>query len=68
VRRTDFWSNESGAAVIERAILACVVALVILRLIDSGLSPVELVRRAAFLAEVLVTDEELGQTPFPLQK
>jgi len=63
VRRTDFWSNESGSAVIERAILACVAALVIVSLIASGLTPAELLQRAALLTDALIATGERPWTP-----
>jgi Flp pilus assembly pilin Flp len=44
------WSDESGATVIEHAILVCVVALVAVTLVGSGLSPGRALRSVAFMA------------------
>ena len=57
------WSNESGATVVEHAILACAVALVIVTFVGSGLSPRVMVRSAAYIADALLTgDDEDGST------
>jgi Flp pilus assembly pilin Flp len=45
------WSDESGATVIEHGILICVIALVIVTLVGSGLSPSMFLRSVSYLAD-----------------
>lgn len=60
--RRGFWSNESGATVIEHGILSCVVALVIVAAVASGLSPRAMLERIALIAASVTACEE-GSTP-----
>lgn len=50
MRPRRIWSNESGASVVEHAILSCVVGLVIASAVASGLSPREMLAKIAFIA------------------
>ena len=50
-------SDESGATVVEHAILACVIALVIVSLVGSGLTPRSALRSAVYLADTMLTGD-----------
>jgi hypothetical protein len=65
----DFWSSESGTVVIERAVLACAVALVISVMVGSGLGPGAIVRRVAVIAEVFFAGGKSETTiPEPISR
>jgi Flp pilus assembly pilin Flp len=63
VRPSGFWSNESGATVVEHAILSCVVALVIVAAVASGLTPSAMLQRAALIAALFTTCEDGAAGP-----
>ena len=50
-RLRRLFSDEGGATVVEHAIMVCVIALVIVSLAGSGLTPKSVVRTAAYLLE-----------------
>ena len=47
------WSDDGGATVVEHAILVCVVALVAVTLVASGLSPKVALRSVALMADTV---------------
>jgi hypothetical protein len=65
MRRIGFASDESGATVTEHAIVVCVMALVIVYAVGSGLSPSEALRRIKILSDVVFTDEPAAPTTQP---
>ena len=65
MRVIEFWHDENGATVIEHAIVVCVMALVIVYAVGSGLSPAEALRRIEILSEVVFTSEPDAQTSDP---
>ena len=62
MRVIEYWSDENGGTVIEHAIVACVVAMVIVYAVGTGLSPGEALRRIEILTEVVFTSEPEAQT------
>jgi Flp pilus assembly pilin Flp len=48
-------SDEGGATIVEHAILVCVIALVIVSLVGSGLTPSTVLRSVAYIADSVVT-------------
>jgi len=60
-----FWSDESGATIVEHAILVCAVALVIVTLVGSGLSPGMFVRSVAYIADSVLAGEDQAQPASP---
>ena len=59
----QFCSDENGATIVEHAILACVVALVVVSLIGSGLSPIMAFRSVAYIADSVFSSDEPPPTP-----
>ncbi len=53
-----FRADDSGATAAEYGMITCGVALVVVVLVGSGLSPAELYQKAAVIAEVLAGDDE----------
>jgi Flp pilus assembly pilin Flp len=62
VRVLGYCHDESGATVIEHAIVVCVMALVIVYAVGSGLSPGEALRRIQILTGAALTSEPPAQT------
>jgi Flp pilus assembly pilin Flp len=61
-RFTKYWANESGSTVIEHAIVVCVMALVIVYAVGTGLSPGEALRRIALLTDAIFTNQPAADT------
>jgi Flp pilus assembly pilin Flp len=55
-------SDEGGATIVEHAILVCVIALVIVSLVGSGLTPKRALRSVAFLAGVAFSGDDKAET------
>jgi Flp pilus assembly pilin Flp len=56
------WSDEGGASVVEHAILVCVVALVAVTLVASGLSPKAALRSVAVMAATVFGAADYAST------
>lgn len=63
VRR--FWLNESGATIVEHAIMACAAALVAVALVASDLTPSRALHGVGYIADTLFSGEDLGGPPTP---
>jgi hypothetical protein len=57
VRAIGFFSDEGGATVIEHAIVTCVLALVVVYAVGSGLSPAEMLCRIEVLTDTVSARE-----------
>jgi len=53
-----FRSDEAGTTVVEHAILICAIALVIVSLVGSGLSPRKIVQSFGYIADPAVADSD----------
>jgi Flp pilus assembly pilin Flp len=56
------FSDESGATVVEHAIMVCVIALVIVSLAGSGLTPRGVLRSAGYLLEAALSGGDASST------
>jgi Flp pilus assembly pilin Flp len=60
-RLRRLWPNESGATIVEHAILVCVIALVVVTLVGSGLSPSMFMRSVAYVADSVLTGDSAAR-------
>ena len=65
MRAIEYWFDENGTTVIEHAIVVCIMALVIVCAVGSGLSPGEALRRIEILSDAVFTSEPEAQTSDP---
>jgi Flp pilus assembly pilin Flp len=60
-----FRANESGASVIEHGLLACIFSLVIVYAVASGLTPLKVYQRIAWMLEADSVDHGSARKPAP---
>jgi Flp pilus assembly pilin Flp len=59
------WRNESGATIVEHAIMACAVALVVVALVASDLTPSRAFQGVGYIAESLFAGDDIPATSEP---